>query len=76
VSNIEHENISIGKAGRKRWMGWRPVVRGVAMNPVDHPMGRRGKKFGRETPLQSVGKLEKKTRKNKRTEKYIVKRRD
>ena len=43
VGNLEHENISIGKAGRKRWMGIRPTVRGVAMNPVDHPSGRWGR---------------------------------
>ena len=77
VSNLEHENISVGKAGRSRWMGWRPVVRGVAMNPVDHPLGGgEGKSSGGRHPCSPWGKLEKKTRKNKRTEKYIVKRRD
>jgi large subunit ribosomal protein L2 len=77
VSNLEHENISGGKAGRTRWMGWRPVVRGVAMNPIDHPLGGgEGKSSGGRHPCSPWGKLEKKTRKNKRTEKYIVKRRD
>ncbi len=77
VSNLEHENISAGKAGRSRWMGWRPVVRGVAMNPIDHPLGGgEGKSSGGRHPCSPWGKLEKKTRKNKRTQKYIVKRRD
>ena len=77
VSNLEHENISAGKAGRTRWMGWRPVVRGVAMNPIDHPLGGgEGKSSGGRHPCSPWGKLENKTRKKKRTEKYIVKRRD
>ncbi len=77
VSNIEHENISIGKAGRSRWLGWRPVVRGVAMNPIDHPLGGgEGKTSGGRHPCSPWGKLEKKTRRNKATDKYILKRRD
>ena len=76
VSNLEHDSISIGKAGRSRWAGWRPVVRGVAMNPIDHPLGGgEGKSSGGRHPCSPWGKLEKKTRKNKRTDKYIVKRR-
>ncbi len=56
VGNIEHENISIGKAGRSRWMGKRPHVRGVAMNPVDHPMGGgEGKSSGGTASLQPLG---------------------
>ena len=77
VSNLEHENISLGKAGRKRWLGRRPVVRGVAMNPVDHPLGGgEGKSSGGRHPCTPWGVLEKKTRKNKNTDKYILKRRD
>lgn len=76
VSNLEHENISLGKAGRRRWLGRRPVVRGVAMNPIDHPLGGgEGKSSGGRHPCTPWGVLEKKTRKNKRTDKYIVKRR-
>jgi large subunit ribosomal protein L2 len=76
VSNLEHENISLGKAGRKRWLGKKPVVRGVAMNPIDHPLGGgEGKSSGGRHPCSPWGMLEKKTRKNKRTNKYIVKRR-
>lgn len=77
VSNITHENISLGKAGRQRWLGWKPVVRGVAMNPVDHPLGGgEGKSSGGRHPCTPWGVLEKKTRKNKGTDKYILKRRD
>jgi large subunit ribosomal protein L2 len=77
VSNLEHENISLGKAGRNRWLGWRPTVRGVAMNPVDHPLGGgEGKSSGGRHPCTPWGVLEKKTRKNKKTDKYILKRRD
>ncbi len=78
VGNIEHENITIGKAGRSRWMGIRPTVRGVAMNPVDHPMGGgEGRSKGGRHPCSPWGQLAKglKTRKNKRTDKFIVKRR-
>lgn len=78
VGNIEHENISIGKAGRTRWLGRRPKVRGVAMNPVDHPMGGgEGKSSGGRHPCTPWGVPTKghKTRTNKKTDKYIVKRR-
>jgi large subunit ribosomal protein L2 len=78
VGNIDHENISIGKAGRSRWLGRRPKVRGVAMNPVDHPMGGgEGKSSGGRHPCTPWGVPTKghKTRKNKNTNKYIVKRR-
>jgi large subunit ribosomal protein L2 len=78
IGNIEHENISIGKAGRKRWLGKRPKVRGVVMNPVDHPMGGgEGKSSGGRHPCTPWGVPTKghKTRTNKSTDKYIVKRR-
>jgi large subunit ribosomal protein L2 len=78
VSNPEHENRSLGKAGRSRWLGKRPSVRGVAMNPVDHPHGGgEGRTAGGRHPVTPWGKPTKgkKTRKNKRTEKYIQKRR-
>jgi len=78
VGNLEHEIVSLGKAGRSRWLGRRPHVRGVAMNPVDHPMGGgEGKSSGGRHPCTPWGKPTKgyKTRKNKRTNKYIVKRR-
>lgn len=77
VSNVERENISVGKAGRNRWLGKRPHVRGVAMNPIDHPLGGgEGKTSGGRPPVSPWGKPEgKKTRKNKRTDKYIVTRR-
>jgi large subunit ribosomal protein L2 len=77
VSNIEHENISLGKAGRSRWLGRRPVVRGVAMNPIDHPLGGgEGKSSGGRPACTPWGVPEKKTRRNKSTDKYILKRRD
>jgi large subunit ribosomal protein L2 len=77
VSNLEHEIISLGKAGRNRWLGWRPTVRGVAMNPIDHPLGGgEGKSSGGRHPCTPWGVLERKTRKNKMTDKYILKRRD
>jgi large subunit ribosomal protein L2 len=78
VGNLEHEIVSLGKAGRSRWLGRRPHVRGVAMNPVDHPMGGgEGKSSGGRHPCTPWGKPTKgyKTRKNKRTNKYVVKRR-
>ncbi|HPV48829.1 MAG TPA: 50S ribosomal protein L2 [Smithellaceae bacterium] len=78
VGNIEHENVSIGKAGRTRWLGKRPHNRGVVMNPVDHPMGGgEGKSSGGRHPCTPWGVPTKghKTRKNKRTDKYILKRR-
>ncbi|MDE3059253.1 MAG: 50S ribosomal protein L2 [Bacteroidota bacterium] len=79
LSNIDHENISVGKAGRSRWLGIRPHVRGVAMNPVDHPMGGgEGKTSGGGHPVSPWGQKSKglKTRKRKKeSNKYIVKRR-
>lgn len=77
VSNPDHENISIGKAGRMRWLGRRPIVRGVAMNPIDHPLGGgEGKSSGGRPACTPWGKPEGvKTRKNKKTDKFIVKRR-
>jgi large subunit ribosomal protein L2 len=78
VGNLEHENRSVGKAGRSRWMGKRPNVRGVAMNPIDHPMGGgEGKSSGGRHPCTPWGKPTKgyKTRKNRATDKWIVKRR-
>jgi large subunit ribosomal protein L2 len=79
VSNIDHMNISIGKAGRSRWQGRRPNVRGVAMNPIDHPMGGgEGKASGGRHPCSPWGVLSKggKTRKkNKKSNEFIVKRR-
>ncbi len=78
VGNIEHENVSIGKAGRNRWIGRRPHVRGVAMNPVDHPMGGgEGKTSGGRHPTSPWGWKTKgwKTRNNKRTDDSIVRRR-
>ncbi|GGJ01091.1 50S ribosomal protein L2 [Alicyclobacillus cellulosilyticus] len=81
VGNLDHENINIGKAGRSRWLRRRPAVRGVAMNPVDHPHGGgEGKApIGRKSPVTPWGKptLGKKTRKkNKPSNKFIVRRRN
>lgn len=77
VGNVEWENISLGKAGRGRYMGRRPHVRGVVMNPVDHPLGGgEGKASGGRPTVSPWGKPEgKKTRKNKMTDKNIVRRR-
>jgi len=78
VGNLDHINVSIGKAGKSRWLGKRPHVRGVAMNPVDHPLGGgEGKTSGGRHPCTPWGKPTKgyKTRKNKATDKFIVKRR-
>jgi large subunit ribosomal protein L2 len=78
VGNLERENISIGKAGRSRWRGRRPAVRGVAMNPVDHPHGGgEGKTSGGRHPVSPWGTPTKgyKTRNNKRTQRFIVRRR-
>ncbi len=78
VGNVDHENRSIGKAGRNRWKGKRGNVRGVAMNPVDHPMGGgEGRTSGGRQPCTPWGVATKgyKTRSNRRTNKYIVKRR-
>ena len=75
VSNSDHQNIKIGKAGRNRWKGKRPSVRGVAMNPVDHPHGGgEGKTSGGRSPVSPWGQSAKglKTRKNKRTNKFII----
>jgi len=77
VGNSEWNNINWGKAGRKRWLGVRPTVRGVAMNPVDHPLGGgEGKTSGGRHPVSPWGKREMKTRKpNKPSDKLIVTRR-
>lgn len=78
LSNVEHENVSLGKAGRKRWLGKKPRVRGVAMNPVDHPLGGgEGKSSGGRHPCSPWGVPTKgyKTRKPKESDRYILKRR-
>ncbi len=77
VSNLDHENISLGKAGRARWLGKRPKVRGVAMNPVDHPLGGgEGRSSGGRPPCSPWGKPEGvKTRKSRNADKFIVKKR-
>ena len=78
VSNPDQQNIKIGKAGRNRWKGIRPQSRGVVMNPVDHPHGGgEGKTSGGRSPVSPWGQSAKglKTRKNKRTDKYIISRR-
>jgi len=76
VSNPDQKNIKLGKAGRKRWLGIRPVVRGVAMNPVDHPHGGgEGRTSGGRNPVsrKGISAKGKKTRNNKRTDKLILK---
>jgi large subunit ribosomal protein L2 len=78
VSNIDHENVSLGKAGRSRWLGRRPKVRGVAMNPIDHPLGGgEGRSSGGRHPVTPWGKPTKgyRTRGKKPSDKYIVHRR-
>ncbi len=78
VSNPDHTNVKIGKAGRSRWLGRRPVVRGVAMNPIDHPHGGgEGRTKGGRHPVTPWGvpTKGKRTRKNKATRKYILRRR-
>lgn len=79
VGNIDHENVSIGKAGRSRWLGRRPKVRGVAMNPVDHPHGGGEGKSGQGNPhpVSPWGQLTKgfKTRRRKDTDKFIIRKR-
>jgi large subunit ribosomal protein L2 len=78
LGNVMHENLNAGKAGRNRWKGRRPKVRGVAMNPVDHPMGGgEGRSSGGRHPCSPWGTPSKgyRTRKNKQTDRYIVKRR-
>ena len=75
VSNPDHQNEMLGKAGRSRWKGIRPAVRGVAMNPVDHPHGGgEGRTSGGRHPVSPTGVPTKgyKTRKNKRTQKMIM----
>ena len=79
VGNLEHENVTLGSAGRNRHLGRRPKVRGVAMNPVDHPMGGgEGKTSGGRHPVSPWGKKAKggKTRNNKRTDKFVVRSRN
>lgn len=76
VSNVDKKNVKLGKAGRKRWLGFRPKVRGVAKNPFDHPHGGgEGKTSGGRHPVSAWGKPTKgfKTRNNKRTDKFIIK---
>ena len=78
LGNVERANIKVGKAGRNRWLGWRPHVRGTVMNPIDHPHGGgEGKTKGGRNPVTPWGQPTKgyKTRRNKRTTKFIVKRR-
>jgi large subunit ribosomal protein L2 len=78
VGNTDHENVSIGKAGRNRWLGIRPANRGVVMNPVDHPHGGgEGKTSGGRHPVTPWGQPTRgyKTRNNKRTDAFIVSRR-
>jgi large subunit ribosomal protein L2 len=78
VGNLDHENVTIGKAGRSRWLGKRPHNRGVSMNPVDHPHGGgEGKTSGGRHPVTPWGQPTRgyKTRNNKRTDKFIVNRR-
>lgn len=77
VGNLDHGNVSIGKAGRSRWLGKRPSVRGVAMNPVDHPHGGgEGKTSGGRHPVTPWGQPTRgyKTRNNKRTDRFMIKR--
>ncbi|MBI4913971.1 MAG: 50S ribosomal protein L2 [Acidobacteria bacterium] len=77
VGNVQHENVALGKAGRKIWMGIRPTVRGVVMNPVDHPHGGgEGRTSGGRHPVTPWGQPTRghKTRSNRRTDKFIVKR--
>lgn len=78
VGNLEHENISVGKAGRTRWQGRRPVTRGIAKNPVDHPHGGGEGRSKGNHPQTPWGKPTKgyKTRKNRASDKYIVKHRE
>jgi large subunit ribosomal protein L2 len=78
VSNPDHQNVNFGKAGRMRWLGQRPSVRGVAMNPIDHPHGGgEGRTSGGRHPVTPWGKPTKgkKTRSNKKTDAQIVRRR-
>ena len=79
VGNLDHANVTVGKAGRSRWLGKRPSVRGVAMNPVDHPHGGgEGKTSGGRHPVTPWGQPTRgyKTRNNKRTDRFIIKRKN
>ncbi len=79
LGNLDHENVTVGKAGRTRWLGRRPTVRGVAKNPVDHPHGGgEGKTSGGRHPVTPWGQPTRgyKTRNNKATDRFIVKRRE
>ncbi|MBM3538858.1 MAG: 50S ribosomal protein L2 [Alphaproteobacteria bacterium] len=79
VSNPDQQNVKIGKAGRNRWMGWRPSVRGTAMNPIDHPHGGgEGRTKGGRHPVTPWGQPTKgyKTRHNKKTDRLIIRRRN
>jgi large subunit ribosomal protein L2 len=78
IGNLDHQNVEVGKAGRTRWSGWRPHVRGTAMNPIDHPHGGgEGKSKGGRHPVSPEGIPTKgyKTRTNKRTQVFIIRRR-
>jgi large subunit ribosomal protein L2 len=77
VGNLDHENVTVGKAGRSRWLGVRPTVRGVAMNPVDHPMGGGEGRGKGNHPMTPWGKPTKgaKTRRRQPSDQYIVARR-
>lgn len=76
VGNEEHELIQLGKAGRRRWKGVRPQTRGVAMNPIDHPLGGgEGKSSGGRNPVDPWGNPERRTRKRKPSDKLIIRRR-
>jgi large subunit ribosomal protein L2 len=78
IGNLDHQNIDVGKAGRSRWLGWRPHVRGTAMNPIDHPHGGgEGRSKGGRNPVSPEGIPTKgfKTRQNKRTQMFIIRRR-
>ena len=78
IGNLDYQRVSIGKAGRNRWKGKRPSVRGTAMNPVDHPHGGgEGKAKGGRNPVSPTGKPTKgyKTRRNKRTQSFVIRRR-
>jgi len=74
VSNPDQRNVNLGKAGRKRWLGIKPTTRGIAMNPVDHPMGGGNGKSKGHTPVSRTGVPSKgyRTRKNKLTQKFII----
>lgn len=79
VGNLDHANVTLGKAGRRRWLGKRPAVRGVAMNPVDHPHGGgEGKTSGGRHPVTPWGQPTRgfKTRNNKRTDRFIIRRKN